>query len=166
MIILVWLMHTRKDVSHLTLKALYPFKIMKLSKYNPNLGNLRTSDFENWFLAPFGSLPFVARTGVNVGQRPLVAEVTEDDNNYYAAFEVPGVKKESVKLDLDNRVLTVTVEKKDKSAETESSYKLTRSISVPESVNADNIGAKLEDGILTVTLPKAEKTKPRSIELS
>lgn len=140
---------------------------MKLSKYNPNLGNLRSSDFENWFLAPFGSLPFVTRSGVSVGQRSLVADVTEDENNYYAAFEVPGVKKESVKLDLDNRVLTVTVEKKDKSsAESESTYKLTRAISVPESVNAEAIGAKLEDGILTVTLPKAEKTKPRSIELS
>jgi len=43
---------------------------------------------------------------------------------------------------------------------------LTRSVSLPDGTNADAISAKLEDGILRVTLPKAEHSKPRSIALN
>jgi len=130
-----------------------------------NLTNCNTS--RSSFLSPFISAPAYNRyLESTLANRGLTAEVNEDTENYYAAFEVPGVKKESVKLELNNRVLTVSVEKKDKRGDTESSYTLTRGITVPDSVNAENIGAKLEDGILTVTLPKAEERKPRTISVA
>jgi HSP20 family protein len=144
---------------------------MKLIRSNPfNCGLSRVADFDDWFRSPFAAFPALARAfdpreafGGNVGS--LATDVHEDKDNYFARFEVPGVKKEDVKVELNDRVLTVTVEKKEKQGEAESSYTFTRSISVPESVKSDAIGAKLEDGVLVVTLPKTEERKPKSIEV-
>ena len=79
---------------------------------------------------------------------------------------MPGVKKEDVKIDLNNGLLSVTVEKRQKSESGEQTSTASRSLSVPESVSADKVGAKLEDGVLTVTLPKQEDRKPRSIQVA
>lgn len=140
---------------------------MKLTNYHANRNH--ENSFEDWFLSPFAGLPTLARyfePGYFSGSKPLVAEVDEDAENFYASFEVPGVKKDHVKIDLNHRLLTVTVDKKTKRGDEETSYQLTRSISVPDSVNAEKISAKVEDGVLVVTLPKAEERKPRSIEVS
>lgn len=141
--------------------------IMKLTNYNAPKN--RESNVEDWFLSPFAGFPALTRyldPGYFSGHKPLVAEVHEDAENFYANFEVPGVKKENVKLDLNNRMLTVNVDKKIRQGQSESSYTLTRSISLPDSVNTDKISARLEDGILVVTLPKAEESKPRTIEVA
>lgn len=103
--------------------------------------------------------------GTNVPAR-LATDVYEDADNFYARFEIPGVKKEDVKLELRDRMLTVTAEKREKSGNDEQSYSLSRSVSVPDSVAEDRISAKLENGLLTVTLPKQEHRKPRTIEVN
>lgn len=138
---------------------------MKLTNYPSS----RASNVEDWLLAPFGNFPAISRyldPGFFSGNKPLVAEVSEDAENFYASFEVPGVKKENVKLELNNRLLTVNVEKKVKQGEGESHYTLTRSITVPDSVNTESISANLEDGILVVKLPKVEERKPRTIAIA
>ena len=141
---------------------------MKLARYtNPALS--RVSDFDAWFRNPFGSFPAfggVLETALGAPAARLATDVFEDANNFYARFEVPGVKKEDVKIELNDRLLTVSVEKRDKTPNSEKSYTLTRSVSVPDSVEADKIGAKLEDGVLTLSLPKQEQRKPRSIEVA
>jgi len=145
---------------------------MKLIRTTPsNLG--RVSDFEEWFRHPFGGLPSLSHFINNLGEvlpgvsgDRLAVDVHEDKDNYLASFEVPGVKKEDVKIELNNGLLTVSAEKREKNGDNESSYSLTRSVSVPDGVNVEAIAAKLEDGILTVTLPKAEHSKPRSITLN
>jgi HSP20 family protein len=126
----------------------------------------RSANADKWFAVPFAGFPAFGRYATESLNKPLVADVHEDVANFYASFEVPGVKKDAVKIELNNRLLSVTVEKKEKRGDNESSYTLTRSISVPDSVKADEIGAKLEDGILTVTLPKAEERKPRAITVA
>lgn len=145
---------------------------MKLIRSTPSsLG--RVSDFDEWFRHPFASLPSLGQFFNNLsevfpgipGDR-LAVDVHEDKDNYYASFEVPGVKKEDVKIELNNGLLTVSAEKREKNGDNESSFSLTRSVSVPDGVNADAIAAKLEDGILNVTLPKAENRKPRNIALT
>ncbi len=145
---------------------------MKLIRTNPSsLG--RVSDFDEWFRHPFAGLPSLSHFLTNLGEvfpgaagDKLAVDVHEDKDNYFASFEVPGVKKEDVKLELQNGLLTVSAEKRDKNGDNESSYSLTRSVSVPDGVNVETIAAKLEDGILTVTLPKAEHRKPRTITLN
>ena len=140
---------------------------MKLTRYTPSsLG--RISDFDEWLRHPFAGFPalggFFDLADRNTPAR-LATDIFEDVENYYARFEVPGVKKEDVKLELTDRLLTVTAEKREKSGNTEQSYSLTRSVSVPEGVAEDKISAKLEDGVLTVTLPKQENRKPRAIDI-
>ena len=143
---------------------------MKLIRSNYPQSSLgRVTDFDEWFRHPFAGFPAISRLFDWDGAQPLerlATDIHEDKDNYYATFEVPGVKKEDVKLELNDRLLTVTVSRKETSGESESSYSSTRSISVPDSVNAEGIVAKLEDGILTVTLPKSEERKPRNIEVA
>jgi len=144
---------------------------MKLVRYNNPFSALsRVADFDDWFRSPFTSLPTLSRFFNNwageSGKGSLATDIHEDKDNYLARFEMPGVKKEDVKIELNDRLLSVSAEKKEKNGDEESSYSYSRSISVPDSVKADSISAKLEDGILTVTLPKSEERKPRNIELS
>jgi HSP20 family protein len=139
---------------------------------NPSSGLGRVTDFDDWFRNPFAGLPAFSRLfdweGAFGSQAlgRLATDIHEDKDNYYATFEVPGVKKDDVKIELNDRLLTVTVERKEKTGESESSYSSVRSISVPDSVKSDAILARLEDGILTVTLPKSEERKPRHIEVA
>ena len=145
---------------------------MKLIRTNPFSIN-RVSDFDEWFRHPFASLPTLSSFINNLGEAfpgmagdKLAVDVHEDKDNYFASFEVPGVKKEDVKIELNNGLLTVSAEKRMKDGDKESSFSLTRSVSVPDGVNAEAIAAKLTDGILTVTLPKQERSKPRTIALN
>jgi HSP20 family protein len=145
---------------------------MKLIRSNPS-SLARVSDFDEWFRHPFAGLPSLGHFFSNLGEvfpgvsgDKLAVDVHEDKDNYFASFEVPGVKKEDVKIELNNGLLTVSAEKREKDGDNESSYSLTRSVSVPEGVNVEAIAAKLEDGILNVTLPKAEHRKPRTITLN
>jgi len=145
---------------------------MKLIRSNPS-SLARVSDFEEWFRHPFAGLPSLGHFINNLGDvfpgvtsDRLAVDVHEDKDNYFASFEMPGVKKEDVKIELQNGMLTVAAEKREKDGERESSCSLTRSVSVPDGVNVEAITARLEDGILTVTLPKAEHRKPRTITLN
>ena len=144
---------------------------MKLIRSNTPSNLARVTDFDDWFRNPFAALPSLGQffnlpeflSGFTGGR--IATDIHEDKDSYFARFELPGVKKEDVKVELNNNVLTVSAEKKEKTAEGEQSYSLSRSVSVPDGVNGEAIGAKLEDGVLTVTLPKAEHRKPRAIEI-
>lgn len=145
---------------------------MKLIRTNSSDSGLtRISDFDEWFRSPFAGLAPLSRL-FNYGDifggdvNALATDIHEDKDNYFARFELPGVKKEDVKVELNDRILTVTAAKKEKRGDEEASYTFTRSISVPDSVKQDGIGAKLEDGILTVTLPKSEERKPKTITVA
>ena len=134
---------------------------------------LAAAAFHSMGRHPLAGLPSLSSFINNLGEvfpgvagDKLAVDVHEDKDNYFASFEVPGVKKEDVKLELHNGLLTVSAEKREKDGEKESSYSLTRSVSVPEGVNAEAIVAKLEDGILTVTLPKQEQRKPKLIAVN
>jgi HSP20 family protein len=98
-------------------------------------------------------LPAVTTSG-------LATDLFEDADHYHARFEIPGVKKDAVKIELKGRVLTVTAERSLKVGDSESTRSLSRALALPETVQEDGITAKLEDGILTVSLPKQESRKP------
>jgi HSP20 family protein len=85
--------------------------------------------------------------------------------------ELPGVRPEDVKLSIENSVLTIRGEKKQEAEENnervhryERMYGLfERSFALPNSIDPEKIEARYENGILTVSLPKAEKARPREI---
>lgn len=101
------------------------------------------------------------------------SDILEYENEYIVKLELPGVKKENVKISLENNVLTISGEKNQESelkekqhCRIERSYgSFRRTFSVPTSIQSNKIDASYEDGILTIVLPKAEEAKPRAIEI-
>ncbi|WP_456323668.1 Hsp20/alpha crystallin family protein [Hydrogenimonas sp.] len=99
----------------------------------------------------------------------------EDKDAYVVEVDLPGVKKEDIKVNIDpeKRTLTISGErkfkeevKKDDYYKIESSYgKFMRTFALPENVDADNIDAKTEDGVLTITIPKVKKEEKEVKEI-
>ncbi|WP_269540344.1 Hsp20/alpha crystallin family protein [Cerasicoccus fimbriatus] len=91
-----------------------------------------------------------------------------DDNNeaYQVVAELPGVAKEDVDIQLENGVLTISAKRHIKQDDKEQTAQYRRSLTINDDINADKVTAKLEDGILTVSLPKAEARKPKAITVS
>jgi HSP20 family protein len=93
-------------------------------------------------------------------------EVAEDENAYYIDVEIPGVKKEEVKITLNNNVLAVSGEKKPSDNNKNKMYyrnernygSFSRSFSFSEKVNPDSVEAKSENGVLSVKVEKLRKT--------
>ncbi len=143
---------------------------MKIARCTPAFQFGRTSDFGPWLRHPLASLPAMAQLFEDflpaVTTSGLATDLFEDADYYHACFEIPGVKKDAVKIELKERVLTVTAERSLKVGDSESTRSLSRALALPETVQEDGITAKLEDGILTVSLPKQESRKPKIITIN
>jgi len=100
-------------------------------------------------------------------------DIYETENSYVLNAELPGLKKEDIKIDLNDNTLTLKGEKKfeekvekENYVRVERSYgNFTRSFVLSDNVNADNITASYKDGVLEVTLPKKEEAKPKEIKV-
>ena len=101
-------------------------------------------------------------------------DVFEDKESLKIVAELPGLKPEDVKITMENNTLTLRGEKKQIAEEKnervhryERSYgSFERSFALPNTVDAEKVAAAFENGVLTVTLPKAEKAKPREIAVA
>ena len=104
------------------------------------------------------------------GVFPLV-NVTEDKDNYFVRAELPGLKAEELNIAVTGNSLTISGERKIPSEGDDVRYhrrereagSFSRIIALPGDVEVDNVEAGLIDGILTVTVPKAEVAKPKQI---
>ena len=111
---------------------------------------------------------------MTVSQWTPLVDIIEDNNEYLVKAELPELKKEEVKVNVENGQLTISGERKSEKEEKgkkfhriERSYGSSlRSFTLPESVNADTVSAEFKDGVLSVHLPKDEKAKPKSIEVT
>ncbi len=103
----------------------------------------------------------------------LALDVAEKNDAYIVKASVPGVAPEEVEVTLSDNVLTIKGEMKEDKEIKEETYhvrerrfgQFMRSVTLPMPVNADKIEAINENGVLTLTLPKAESTKPKKIEV-
>ncbi|CAN5729752.1 Hsp20/alpha crystallin family protein [soil metagenome] len=100
-------------------------------------------------------------------------DLYQTNDDLVAVVEVPGMRKEDIELSLQDGMLTIGGERKeetpegDKTTRTERFVgKFRRSISLPTRVDANKVNATYKDGILTVTLPKAEEVKPKQIQVN
>jgi HSP20 family protein len=100
-------------------------------------------------------------------------DVFEYADRYEFRFDVPGVAKSDLKVGLENGLLTVEGDRKapelpeDASARCERwTGKFSRSLTLPDNADATSIEAKLENGVLALTVKKAEQAKPRQITIS
>jgi len=100
-------------------------------------------------------------------------DIAESDAAFVVKMELPGVAKEDVRITMEQNILTVKGEKKqEKESKTpdyhrvERSYgSFQRSFTLPSTVTADRVDASFRDGILSITLPKAEASRPKEIEV-
>ncbi len=115
------------------------------------------------FHDPFFRFDWTPRRSMShVSAVQLPVDFYEDEDHYFVRAELPGVKKEALKIELDQDVLTLSYDHQSEAEE----RSVRRSIRVPQDIQHEAIRANLEDGILTLTLPKGEVLKPREIAVS
>lgn len=132
-----------------------------------NLRDELNSLFELPFWSSFG------RGGqLFTGWSPAL-DLYQNNDNVIAVVELPGMHKEEIEIFLHDGTLTISGERKRKSANGERAERteryigtFRRSITLPTRVDAGKVSASYQDGILTVTLPKAEEVKPKQIPVS
>ena len=119
------------------------------------------SFFDNFFNDTFAGF----FTTVN----PIRADIRETDKEYIIEADLPGVRKEDIRLELEDGILTLGVEQNEQINEESENYirrerrygSYCRSFRV-DGVREDKVSAKYENGVLTVKLPKTEVSKPKS----
>ena len=102
-----------------------------------------------------------------------IADITEDDKEYLIKAELPDMKKEDVKVTVENGVLTISGERKLEKEEKNKKYhrveraygRFVRSFSLPDDADPNGVQAEFKDGVLAVHLPKNEKAQPKQIDV-
>jgi len=138
-----------------------PFQ--ELNRLRNQLSSLVTRPFEE-FMAP--------ATSFFEGWTPDV-ELYEDKEKFTIRAEIPGMKKEDIDVSLSGNTVTISGEKKreeeQKKGDTYRSERFfgrfQRNITLAQPVNADKIQASYKDGVLTLSVPKAEEAKRKQIEV-
>jgi HSP20 family protein len=116
----------------------------------------------------FGLVP------ADLGEMPWspLADLSETDNAYVVKADLPGVNKDQVDIQLQDRELVISGEIADdqngdrRHRSTRRTGRFEFRTYLPGEVNADAVTAQLSDGVLTVTVPKSEAAKPRKVEIT
>ncbi|ETW79669.1 hypothetical protein HETIRDRAFT_477240 [Heterobasidion irregulare TC 32-1] len=144
------------------------------------------SDFDRLFDEAFSARADnqVQRRGVQGSQNTLTSTAfrprvdvheNKEANTITAMFELPGLKKEDVQIDVHNNRLTVAGENKVDSQRNEDGYairerrygKFSRTLPLPQGIKDEEIKASMTDGVLTVTFPKAApEASPKKITIA
>lgn len=100
-------------------------------------------------------------------------DISETDKEFVIKAEIPGVKKEDVKVTIESGMLTIKGERKMEKEEkgkkfhrVERSYgSFVRSFRIPDGVDESKVKAEFKDGVMNVALPKSEKAKSKALEI-
>jgi len=100
-------------------------------------------------------------------------DVFQDKDHVFVKAELPGMKKEDIRISLHENTLTISGERKQEQEVKEGDGyrserffgRFHRSVTLPLAVQTSDVKAQYKDGILAITLPKAEEAKPRQIEV-
>lgn len=95
-------------------------------------------------------------------------DLYEDKDNTYVRAELPGVNRDEINVEMVEDYLTISGTRKVPAGngEAEQTFSFSRSVNIPEEVQAEAVSASYENGVLTVTLPKREEAKPRKISVA
>jgi HSP20 family protein len=123
--------------------------------------------FEESFVRPRGMLAPVE------GAATLALDVFESDEDVTVRASIPGVNPDDIDISVTGDVLTIKGETSEEREEKQGNYQLRerrygafqRSVNLPAPVNTDKAEAEFKNGVLTLTLPKVEEVKPRSIKI-
>jgi HSP20 family protein len=100
-------------------------------------------------------------------------DITEDEHAFAVTAELPGLRKEDVQIQFEDGVLAISGEKRHESETKDKSWhrmerrygSFYRAITLPRGVEVDKVDATFENGVLRVTIPKAEAAKPKAIKI-
>src|SRR6266850_522613 len=143
--------------------------INTLTRWEP----LELADVENRLSRFFGRRTN-GNDDITLADWEPLADITEDDKEYVIQAELPDVKKEDVKVTVQNGVLTISGERKFEKEEKKKKYhrveraygSFVRSFALPDEADPSKVKAEFKNGMLTVRLPKSEKAKPMQIEVN
>ena len=101
-------------------------------------------------------------------------DVHEDKDKFTVNLELPGLKREDINVHLEDGTLIISGERKSETVGEDTEIhrqeryygKFSRALTLPVTVSIDQVKASFKDGILTVTLPKAEEAKPKQIDVT
>lgn len=100
-------------------------------------------------------------------------DVVEQDDEFAVTVDLPGVSEKDIDITVANNVLTIRGEKSEEQEEDGRYYRketwsgtFQRTVSLPNTVDADKVEASMKNGVLTVHLPKREEAKPRRISVN
>ena len=134
-------------------------------------------EIENRMARIFGRTPLLTNgekeESIDIANWAPPVDITEDDKEYLVKAELPEVKKEEVKVTVQDNVLSITGERKFEKEEKGKKYhrveraygKFERTFTLPDGADASKISAEFKDGVLKVHLPKSEKAKPKAVEV-
>lgn len=113
------------------------------------------------------------RESLAIAEWAPAVDITEDEKEYLVKAEIPEVKKEDVKVTVENNLLTISGERKFEKEEKGKKYhriersygSFVRSFSLPDDVDSSKVDAKFADGVLTVHVAKCEAARPKQIEV-
>jgi HSP20 family protein len=142
--------------------------INTLTRWEP----MELADVENRLSRFFGRRTN-GREDITIADWEPLADITEDDKEYIIKAELPDVKKEDVKVTVENGVLTIAGERKFEKEEKKKKYhrveraygSFVRSFALPDLAAADKVKAEFKDGMLTVHVPKSERAKAKQVDV-
>ncbi len=110
---------------------------------------------------------------ISTGMWNPVVDLFEKDDHYVIKAEIPGVDKKDIRIDLKDRVLTLSGERSyDNEVKEENYYrrersygKFQRAFTLPADVDSDKITAEFKEGVLQVEVPKPEEPKPKQVTI-
>jgi HSP20 family protein len=132
------------------------------------LAELEINRLERMFQAAFPTEAFARGAWV-----PAVDIYETADNTVVLKAELPEMKREDIKVTVENNTLTIEGERTFTNGETEKYHRVergygafSRRFTVPNTVDAGRVEASYQDGVLTVKLPRREESKPRQIQIN
>ncbi len=127
--------------------------------------------FSDDVFRPFGTL---SREALQASGWMPAVDIRETDDTFEFTAELPGLGKDDVTITVEDKVLTLSGERQWDEEENKNSYhrvertygSFSRSFTLPGTVNSEKVSAKFDNGLLTISVPKAEETKPRQIKIN
>ncbi|OAM88498.1 Hsp20/alpha crystallin family protein [Termitidicoccus mucosus] len=118
------------------------------------------SEVDRWFESVLGSGGDIR----DDGHFPL--DLYEDEGNTYVRANLPGIARSDINVEIVDGYLNISATRKTEGEDGGETFSISRSLSLPDSVEEDKVTATSENGVLTVTLPKKEEAKPRKVAIS
>lgn len=145
---------------------------MSLIRYNPSGAGALQQQINRLF-DQFDQDLFGRSEELGGGMFAPAMDVKEDAEAYTVHLEVPGVPRDKIDISLQDGALVIRGSREQSVEKTEGQYRrversygnFSRSLSLPRAVDASKVSADLNEGVLTVRLPKAEEAKPRQISI-